>query len=181
MKIIRLGIAFTVMSVTFAAAPISADAQLMGREHPESSRPGPRGIALHPLAIRNGPGKSHVKLGEFPKGASLVFLSPPGCMSGYCFVQGPGGVRGWILTSAVERTSGGANARSDVVGYGISRNDLNLRSAPSQSASKIRVIPKGETLHMLKSPLCRSGYCYVETPRSERGWVLRSAISIHGF
>lgn len=183
MNLVRASLAIVAVASALAAVPASATGQLLGRE---SSTRGPdvRGTAMHPLAIRNGPGKAHKKLGEFPKGSSLVFLSPPGCMNGYCFVQGPRGKRGWILSEAVDKTpnsGAGKASRNDVAGYGVSPNKLNLRKGPSKFDDLIDVVPAGQTMHMLKSPPCRNGYCYIETQRGKRGWVLRSAISIHGY
>lgn len=165
-----------------AAAPTAAVGQLIGRPSETASVPGVHGTAQHILAIRNGPGKSYTKLGEFPKGTSLVFLSPPGCMNGYCFVQGPNGKRGWILKeAATTSTSATAASRSDIAGYGISQNKLHLRSGPSQQDILLGTIAIGETMHMLKHPPCRNGYCFIETSKGQRGWILRSAVSIHNY
>ena len=181
MRLIKTGFALILIAVlSAAAAPASAD-NLLGRPSETASLPGVHGVALGILAIRNGPGKAHAKLGEFPKGSALVFLGPPGCAYGYCFVQGPNGVRGWILKEATKITSTGSTTRSDIVGFGISQKKLHLRSGPSEYDNSLGILAVGETMHMLKSPPCRNGYCYVETSRGQRGWVLRSVISIHGF
>ena len=171
-----------IVIAALASAPTVSLGQIIGRPSETASIPGVQGTALHPLAIRNGPGKSYAKLGEFPKGSALVFLSPPGCMAGYCFVQGPNGVRGWILKEAATTvTSPAASSRSDVVGYGISQNKLNLRSGPSQYDSLLGAIAVGETMHMLNTRPCRNGYCFIETSKGQQGWVLRSAVSIHQY
>jgi uncharacterized protein YraI len=188
MKFARTGLALVSIIIASTALPAHAVEQLLGRtpssETPSSGGHDVRGTAMHPLVIRKGPGKSFTRLGEFPKGSSLVFLSPPGCIDGYCFVQGPRGVRGWVLAEAVARTPesrAGKGTRSDIVGYAVSRNPLNLRSGPSEYDNKLGIVPRGETIHLLRSPPCRNGYCYVETQNRKRGWVLRSAISLHGY
>lgn len=158
-----------------AGFPSTSLSQLMGRG---GSMPGIRGEATQLLAVRNGPGKSYAKLGEFPKGSELVFLNISSCMNGYCLVQGPGGIRGWILKDGTTDITVPLPDRIDAVGYGVSQNKLNLRSGPSKHDEVITVIPVGQPLHMLKSKLCRNNYCYVETPFGQRGWVLRSSLSI---
>lgn len=182
MRFTRTGIAL-ILVTALSVAPTIAVGQLIGRPSENASTPGVHGTAQQALVIRNGPGRSYANLGEFPQGSLLVFLSPPGCMEGYCFVQGPGGKRGWVLAEAVRKTinAAGYTNRSDVAGFGISQNKLNLRSGPSQHDNLLGTIAIGETMHMLKSPPCRNGYCYVETQLGQRGWVLRSAISIHSF
>lgn len=183
MTFARIALVALCAATGFHLVPANATGQLLGRETPTQG-PDVRGTAMHVLAIRNGPGKQYRKLGEFPKGSQLVFLSPPGCMNGYCAVQGPRGQRGWILAEAVRKnpnTGAGKASRSDVAGYAISANKLNLRSGPSKYDNVLAIVPVGEVMHLLKSPPCRNDYCYIETQRGKRGWVLRSAISVHGF
>ncbi|NPD17776.1 SH3 domain-containing protein [Xinfangfangia sp. D13-10-4-6] len=163
------------LCAVLAGFPSASLSQLMARG---ASMPGIRGEATQLLAVRNGPGKTYKKLGEFPKGSVLVFLNISSCMNGYCLVQGAGGLRGWILKEGTVDITVPLPDRNDVVGYGVSQNKLNLRSGPSKHDSLISVIPVGQPLHMLKSKMCRNDYCYVETPMGQRGWVLRSPLTI---
>ncbi|MCK9549234.1 hypothetical protein [Aquamicrobium sp.] len=182
----RNKLAVVVALLCLSVSPGNATGQVLGRssgDQPSSARD-VQGVALHPLAVRSGPGKRSSKKAEFPKGSKLVFLSPPGCMDGYCFVQGPRGIRGWILAEAVKRTpnnGAGKGSRADIAGYATSPHKLNLRSGPSKFEDQLAIVQPGEIMQLLKSPPCRNGYCFVELPNRQRGWVLRSVISIHGF
>lgn len=176
-------LAVVVLAIGTTLCPAAAQTIEDQDARPILVRSGPeRGVAQRPLNVRNGPGRTHRKIAEFSRGSELVFLTPPGCYDGYCFVQGPRSVRGWVLAEAVRKQQKGDNSpRRDVVGYAISPNDLNLRAGPSRHEKNLGIVRRGTTLNLLKSPPCRNGYCFVETPHGKRGWVLRSAISVHGF
>src|SRR5690606_22304829 len=101
-------LAVVVLAIGTTLCPAAAQTIEDQDARPILVRSGPeRGVAQRPLNVRNGPGRTHRKIAEFSRGSELVFLTPPGCYDGYCFVQGPRSVRGWVLAEAVRKQQKG--------------------------------------------------------------------------
>lgn len=114
------------------------------------------------LNVRSAPSTSASKIGSIPGGASVTVSSGNGSwaavsyggLNGYCsmdYLQLTAGAQTTAATTTAPSVSEDDFSESYAGDYTVNATSLNVRSAPSTSASKLGVLPGGTVVTVLSS------------------------------
>ncbi len=142
-----------------------------------------------PLNVRSSAGTTNSIVTQVATGATGPVLAGPSSASGYTWfrVQFAAGT-GWVVQDYLEResvtpSSGGFNFNDDTI---VADGPLNMRSAPSASATVVTKLQTGDRCVIKDGPSNQGGYSWYQVSSNGRlGWVagdfLAHGIRVGGF